>query len=332
MAVPGVGRAVGSVSMPLTALPPLSPVTSGLPSGLSAGRLDVDPVFFGARRGRVRRWMYAAAGDATRSVGAAVVDLGFAGTAFVWAVLDGEVVTWDRRRPFARGCRVGPVPVDGAELTGRDTLRIGGDGSLTLDVQPPGAPQRLRARLTAGTVTPAVLVTGTAGGGWNVTQKASGYDVTGELGWEGSVAAFVGGGWRDWTAGRQDRRTGWRWAAGAGSSRDDGSRVGLNASTGMNDAGDGEDVVWWDGVPYPIEVSTLGPAGDDPAGRWVVSGPDWGLELAPVGARAADERLVVVSSRYVQPVGRFVGTLPGPDGEPREVELAGVTEQHEARW
>lgn len=330
--------------MSLATLPPLPLATSELRSGLSAGRLDVDPAFFRSRRGRLRRWMYAAAGNEERSVGAAVVDLGFVGTAFVWAVLDGDVVTWERTRPLGRGCTVGPVPTAGAEVEqrrrrphaeqgGRDTVALGGDGSLTIDVRPEGSHRRLHAALTAGPVTPAVLVTETPRGGWNVTEKAAGYAIGGHLGWADATATFAGSGWRDWTTGRQDRHTHWRWVAGAGTTARNGrSRVGINVSTGMNAAGAGEDVVWWDGEPYGLDVSTVAPSGDDPAGSWVVTGPGWRLDLEPVGARAADENLLVVSSRYVQPVGRIVGTLPSPDGDRVEVALTGVAEHHEARW
>ncbi|MBW3620229.1 MAG: DUF2804 domain-containing protein [Actinobacteria bacterium] len=318
--------------MPLTTLPPLPLVTSQLPAGLTAGHLDVDPVSFGRRRGRVRRWMYAAAGDEHRCVGAAVADLGYVGTAFVWAVLDGEMVTWERLRPLGRGCTVARTPAGGGSFAGREHLTVGGDGSLTVDVRPPGSTRRLRARLTAGPGTPAVLVTDTPRGGWNVTQKAAGYEVHGELGWEGATAVLAGAGWRDWTAGRQDRDTTWRWAAGAGWSTGGRARVGLNVSTGMNAGGAGEDVVWWDGTPYPLGVSELAPVGDDPAGGWVVAGPGWRVDLEPVGVRAAAEDLLLVSSRYVQPVGRLTGTLPGPDGVPVDVELTGVTESHQARW
>lgn len=57
-----------------------------------------------------------------------------------------------------------------------------------------------------------------------------------------------------------------------------------------------------------------------------------GLDVSPVGVRQADENLVLVRSRYVQPIGRFHGTLPGPDGEAVAVSLVGVTEDHEAVW
>ena len=66
-------------------------------------------------------------------------------------------------------------------------------------------------------------------------------------------------------------------------------------------------------------------------GPWRLSGPDWQLAFAPSGSRSATENLLVVRSSYVQPVGRFRGTLPHPDG-PREVDLVGVTEHHTAIW
>jgi hypothetical protein len=67
------------------------------------------------------------------------------------------------------------------------------------------------------------------------------------------------GGWRDWTSGRQDRTTVWRWAAGAGTAAEAGGRVGINLSSGMNAREEGEDIVWWDGVPVPLPAHTLRP-------------------------------------------------------------------------
>lgn len=85
-------------------------------------------------------------------------------------------------------------------------------------------------------------------------------------------------------------------------------------------------------MPHALTVTVLSPTGDDPRGRWQVSGPDWELRLEPAGARSAVENLLVVRSRYVQPIGRFAGTLPDPSGQPVEVRLVGVTEDHAARW
>ena len=77
-----------------TTMPPL-PVGERLPDGLWAGALDRDPR--PGRRGRTRRWSYAAAGAEEVAVGAAVVDLGFASTAFAWCLLDGRLLTWEAR-------------------------------------------------------------------------------------------------------------------------------------------------------------------------------------------------------------------------------------------
>ncbi|MTV27657.1 DUF2804 family protein [Nitriliruptoraceae bacterium ZYF776] len=323
--------------------PPSEPLPGGrlvdpagrLVRGRFAGEVTVDPVPAGPRGGRVRRWTYVAAGDADTTIGAAVVHLGAVGVAFAFARVDGRTATFEVKRPLARGARVGLVPVAGAALrTGRARLDLGGDGSLSVDV--PTRAGRLRAEVAAtGAVTPAVLCTGTAAGGWNVTQKAAGTPVAGRVAL-GDAEVTLGpdaGGWSDWTSGRQDRRTVWRWGAGAGTAAD-GRRVGCNVSTGMNGLAEGEDVVWWDGVPHPLAVTDLAAAGADAAGPWrlVVAGGHE-LRLTPAGVRAADERLLVVTSRYTQPFGTWRGDLPDPvSGEPVPVTLAGVAEDHLAVW
>lgn len=266
-------------------------------------------------------------------MGAAVVDLGVVAVAFAWAVLDGRTVTWETRRPLRRGAWVAPTPPGGAGLTTRGArLRLHGDGGLDLDV--PVADGRLTASVQAREpAAPVVLSTPTPSGGWNVTQKAAGTAVGGDLrlAGAGGALASTAGGWRDWTSGRQDRATTWRWAAGAGHDRA-GRRIGLNLSTGMNGCGPGEDLVWVDGAPHPVVVEHLAPVGPEASGPWRASGPTWALRFEPWGVRAADENLGLLRSTYTQPIGRFTGTLPGPDGGPLQVGLTGVTEDHLAVW
>ena len=309
--------------------------------GRWAGALTRDPAEVGPRRGRLRRWYYVAAGDERAGVGAAVVHLGAVAVAFAWAILDGRTVTWETRRPLGRDAWVAPTPglVDagahrgGAGLASRGArLHLDGDGGIDLDV--PTADGRLRAHVEVQSgVTPVVLSTPTPAGGWNVTQKAAGSAVGGwlEVAGRSHTLGPDAGGWRDWTTGRQDRHTTWRWAAGAGHDQQ-GLRIGLNVSTGMNGRGPGEDLVWVDGVPHPVEMEHLAPTGGEATGPWRVSGPGWGLRFEPWGVRAADENLVVLRSSYTQPIGRFTGTLPDRDGQPLQVELTGVTEDHLAVW
>ena len=310
--------------------PPPEPAEAGrsLEFGRWAGALDYDVAAVGDRRGRLRRWSYVAAADAQIAAGAAIVDLGYVVASFLWICREGQVLQWERKGvPRVHG-RV-PPRIDGPPAwfrQGRHRVQIG-DGVVRAEVGPPS--QRLSLHLDLVPDAPATVVVGTPHGGWNATQKVAGERATGSVsapGWTGSLA---GGGWRDFTVGRQDRHTTWRWAAAAG--RTPTGRVGINVGTGMNGQPPGENVVWWDGMPRGLEVTVLEPVAAF-EGAWKLAGPGWQLDFRPDGVRAADENLLLVRSRYVQPIGTFTGTLPGPDGTPVPVELRGVTEDHEARW
>jgi len=319
----------------MTTLPPTPASlrgTTDLAVGLTAGPLTDDPVPHGHRRGRVRRWSYAAAAGDGIALGAAIVSLGMAGSAFAWVLTDDGVHTWDRRL-LGRQAILGKLPSDGAAAPALHTpdVRIDAHGGINLHVRTDDG-HTLRAVLEATPSTPVVCVTPTERGGWNVTEKEAGQVVRGTVTIDGQERPLIGHGWRDWTVGRQDRHTVWRWAAGAGTAAD-GRPAGVNVSTGMNAAGPGEDVAWLDGRPIPLEVTRLAPVSENALeGPWVVEGVNWRLSFTAAGVRAADENLLVVSSRYVQPIGHFQGTLPDGEGGTVEVSLMGVTEDHEATW
>lgn len=323
---------------PSGTLPPLPAglrdEVGALVTGLWAGTLTEDPVAEGPRHGRVRRWRYVAAGDARTLVGAAVVDLGFVGVAFTFASCAERTTQAETKRPAGRGVRVGTTPSAGAICrTRRSVIDIAGDGSFHLDVAT--AAGRLRAEVAVvQPVVDATLVTPTPDGGWNATVKAAGAPARGTVrigdGPEVALAPEAGA-WSDWTAGRQDRVTAWRWGAGAGVA-EDGRRVGVNVSTGMNGLAAGEDVVWWDGVPHALELTGLSHGTDDPEGPWRLTTPRTELTLSPVAVRRAHEQLPLVTSSYVQPFGTWAGTLPDPAGAPTAVRLAGVAEDHLAVW
>lgn len=282
------------------------------------------------RRGRRRRWVYAAAGDEHGSVGAAVVDIGVLGlgTAFAFATDPQGILRWDAG-PGRSGAVDGVVGTAQVQRRG-GSVEVSRHG-LAVDVPVDGG--RLRARLALGPPAPVSLLTPTPRGGWNATTKAAGHTASGVVELPHGTRHLEGAAWTDATEGRQDRHTTWRWAAGAGRSQDGGRRVGMQASTGMNALGPGEDLVWWDDEPVALDVQRLEPEQRGAfAGRWRCAGDGWSLQLAPQGVRAAEEGLGPIRSRYVQPVGTWRGTLPGPDGEPVSVWLAGVAEDHEARW
>lgn len=323
-------------------LPPLPPLparlddpSTGIVHGLFAGRTPADPLAFGPHRGRSRRWRYASAGDARTTVGALLFKLGPIGFAYAWLQLGARTDLWERRIRAGRGFSV-DRGLDGqavARVPGA-RLRLDADGGFRIDVPIRGNGRLIALVRTEHDVTPAVAVTGTPGGGWNATQKAAGYAVTGWVRRGAGEQVALGadaGGWRDASSGRQDRVTTWRWAMGTGTSTD-GRRVGFTTSTGWH-AGSWEDVVWWDGVPHGLTVDRLRPQDEwEQSGDWVVAGPGWELWFEPRGQRAKDERAPFLSSRYVQPMGRFVGSLPDPAGRSVDVRLYGVTEDHVAVW
>ena len=305
-----------------------------LRSGRFVGALRQDPLAVGPRHGRARRWCYGAAGSGDTIVGAAVAQFGPLAVAFAFATIDGVTATWDTRAPAIGANGVGSIPTAGAHVAQRGArVHLDGRGGLVVDV-PTGHGRLVARTVTTDDVIPVVLSTSTPAGGWNVTEKAAGTraELVIALGDRPASIHDDAGGWRDWTAGRQDRHTTWRWAAGAGLAAD-GRRIGLNSSTGMNGEGPGEDVVWVDGAPHRVEVTTLHPLEEaSPEAGWVLRGPGADLQLTPVGARVKREHLGPIVSAYQQPIGRWRGWLPLGGGEPTEITLSGVAEDHLAVW
>lgn len=163
---------------------------------------------------------------------------------------------------------------------------------------------------------------GLAGAVW--TRKQAGVPVHGVIEVGGRRHEIDALGVVDDTAGRHERRTEWRWCAGAGRLAD-GRVVGWNLVTGLNDAPEGsERAVWVDGEafePAPVEIA------EDLSSVSFADGGE--LRFTAWAERADRTNLIVLRSDYRQPFGEFAGTLPGG------LELAegrGVMEWHDARW
>ncbi len=158
-------------------------------------------------------------------------------------------------------------------------------------------------------------------GGYIWTRKQAGVSVRGWAEVDGRRFEVDALGVVDQTAGYHARHTSWLWSAGVGRGRG-GERVGWNLVTGVNDGPvASERTVWVDGEP--VEVGPVEFAAD--LSR--VGGLEF--EEWPGSARVDDTNVLVFSSRYRQPFGRFSGTLPNG----LEVsEGYGVVESHDVRW
>lgn len=128
----------------------------------------------------------------------------------------------------------------------------------------------------------------------------------------------------DDSAGYHARVTEWRWSAGVGSGPG-GEPLAWNLVSGINDPLNGsERAVWRDG--QPSEAPPVLFAEDL---SWVRSRDGSAIRFAPLAERSRRDNLLLLSSDYRAPFGRFQGTLPGG------IELAdglGVMEHHRARW
>ena len=131
----------------------------------------------------------------------------------------------------------------------------------------------------------------------------------------------------DESAGYHARRTNWEWSAGVGVTVD-GAPVTWNLVRGVHDAETmSERTVWVDGeateVP-PVNFAT------DLDELWGADGSR--LHFDQEAVRARSDQFGIVSSDYVQPFGRFRGTLPGGVELSTHDYAFGVMERHSARW
>ena len=251
------------------------------------------------RRGRpLKRWRYV--GAYGRDVMACVceVHMGFVPQRF-WAVAE-------RGRPILTRTTLGP---GGVRMDGSHASVAAGDVSIELEVEEsPGV----------ATVHP----NGRAGYVW--TRKQAGVPVRGEIAVGGRRIAVDALGVIDETAGYHQRRTAWRWCAGAGRLAD-GRVVGWNLVTGVNDSPTGsERYVWVDGAasePEPVDIAA------DLSHVRFADGSELGFTAW--SERAENTNLLFVRSAYRQPFGELSGSLPGGL---EVVDGRGVMEWHDVRW
>ncbi|WP_235533682.1 MULTISPECIES: DUF2804 domain-containing protein [unclassified Roseateles] len=288
------------------------------------------------RRLHHKRWHYVGLGNEQLFIGVAIVDVGWACSAFAYL--------FDRRRrrlladwhqDGLPGLQAGLAD---APLAGANAWFRGVGAQLSLRHEMPDL-LRLRVATRAlyveaeldlhGMAPPLLAIGPIAGGLAHATQKTSALPVRGWAEADGQRFE-LGDAWAavDASNGLLARDTAWRWAS---AHRPD---VGFNLQQGY--FGDQENVLWLDGQPIALGAARFEHDAAQPLAPWRVRTDDGLLDLVftPEGARAADKNLGFAASRYVQPVGSFAGEVkPGPLASARQVRgLLGVTEQHQSRW
>jgi hypothetical protein len=289
---------------------------------------------------RAKRWTYALAVSDEVLAAVAVVEAGFFGGGFAWA-LDrerGAVLFEASAAGLPRvGARVNGRPGDGARarLASRGlSIAVEREAGRWRLVASAGDAFGLDATLDgAGAPAPFTLVTGVPRGGVRATQKAAGLAVAGRVRAGGRVLSLDGGsGGVDYTAGVLARETAWRWAFGTG--RAGGAPFGFNLCEGFGlVAGDpGENAGFLD-APYRLPPVAFAVGGAGSPWRVASAGGEVALVFHPAGAHREARSLGVVRTRFTQVAGTFEGTIPGPGvGAVAVAGLPGVVEDHWARW
>lgn len=290
---------------------------------------------------RHKRWHYVGIQAGPVFIGLAIVDVGWCRTAFAYLHEAGSGLLAEVRRDAPPGWGQVSATVGGAgsrlALPGAAwSLQSVPDGlavrlrSRALDIDarlrtapPPAAPGEPPAA-------PWLLAVGTvAGGGPHATQKSPALPVSGQARAGGRTFRLDGGmASIDSSAGYLPRETAWRWASAHAPG------LGFNLQAGY--FGEQENALWLDGRLIPLAAARFDFDAAQPLRPWHIATDDGLLDLVftPQGARAEDRQLLLAASHYVQPIGRFDGTVrPAAGAAPRAVSgLIGVTEDHRSRW
>lgn len=279
------------------------------------------------RRFHHKRWHYVSLACDDVFCAVAIVDLGWASTAFAYV--------FDRRErriiaAFSQDGLPG-LSANVAAHAGADScfrffsshVTLGPHalalrcGQFALDAQFAGAGPLL---LAVGAVD---------GGSVHATQKSPGMALHGQvrigarcISLDGGVASI------DYSNGLLARQTSWRWACGHSLA------LGFNLQAGY--FGANENALWLDGKIIPLAAARFDFTPDAPMAPWHVCTDDGLLDLqfAPEGVRQENKNLLLAASRYMQPIGSFSGWVRAAPGSTKVVvkQLAGVTEDHWARW
>lgn len=255
------------------------------------------------RRGRpLKRWCYVGMFGADVMLCAGTARVGPLPQAF-WAV-------WDRRTGVL-DTQTQLLPTGQIQVGPKSVYVRSGSARLELAVSPAGEP---------------VEVVSPHGGGYIWTRKVP-VRVDGHLTLGMEIRPVSGYGILDQSAGYHARETEWEWSAGVGTTVD-GWPVTWNLVRGVHDSETmSERTVWVNGRPAEVPPVRFS---DDLDELWGWDGSV--LEFEEEAVRHRRDSIGLVTSDYVQPFGRFHGTLPGGVELSGQEPAFGVMERHRARW
>jgi hypothetical protein len=325
-----------SVVDPSTRATRLGSFRGGLP------RVDWAPLGVGpaTRTLRHKRWLYVAVATDEVYVAVAVVRMGYASNAFVYAYDAGQRRMLARRSwlasPFA--ARVGDTGGEGCHARFRArgasivVERARGEAGYDVHVEARGL--SLDASLDAREAPPAIgAVAEVAPGRFDATEKRALLTARGALRVDGRTVSLDGAlAGYDFTSGMLARHTAWRWGFALGRVAG-GTPFALNLVEGF--VGEAECAAWLGRELIGLGEGRFAFDRAHPDQPWRVSTADGAADLTMTPGAVHEERrnLVLVGSRFVQPCGAWSGSLTLPGRSPVVIERAlGVTEDQDVTW
>jgi hypothetical protein len=330
------------VTRPALAAAPLSfvDVGTGAPAyGAYSGPLpsvELGPLGLRDRVARRKRWVYVAVATDEMWFSIAIVRTGYAATAFAFAYdLRGNRMMLDRTvlGPSAVARVSDDFHAQGEVARfamGKTTLVMTRRGS-TLDVHVRMRDLEIDASVDEGSGPPAITAIARLGDGLvNGTEKRALLSVRGrarsgnrEVVLDSGVAGY------DYTHGLLPRHTQWRWAFAQGKAAS-GEPFGFNLVQGF--VGEAECAAFLGAEVVPIAEPRFVFDVAEPMAPWRIEGDGIELAFRPGGVHAQRTNLLVVKSRFVQPVGVFTGTLRVAGRDVRVESLPGVVEDQDVLW
>ena len=291
-----------------------------------------------------KRWVWGAisqsgtGADTDRLIAWAIVDLGYAASAFAFVWERGRGLVVDRSlMGVPRLCRVrskGDARIDARFVHPRGSLRTRArDGEPGIEVAIELPELELHATLDERGAPPALTaVAPVPRGVVNTTEKRVLLPVRGaalvagrRVSLDGAVAGY------DHTHGLLARRTHWNWAFGMGRAAS-GERVALNLVQGF--VGEPEGAGGVDPPPAPCPGGRGPPPRSGGPRTWRVRTEDGAVDLRfePEGVHRERVDLGLVRSHFVQPAGAFHGTIRAA-GRTLVLEgVPGVVEDQDVVW
>jgi hypothetical protein len=180
---------------------------------------------------------------------------------------------------------------------------------------------------------PLVMCTPTGATGWTYTQKMTYINVRGKASIAGQFVDITDAGFKaalDETCGMLRMETAWHWLSLSGQSTN-GSAVGINLATGVNETASTENSLWLNGALQELPPVLFEQTAED---EWRIYSLDKSVNLtAKTGWRRHESKnFFIVASQFSQWVSEISGTIQLCDESIEIQSQLGLVEQHFARW